>query len=366
MESTLTPFPKHPLKPLIIPVFIPHCGCPHACVFCNQQAITGASQAIPEKKEIHARVDEFLNFKRKNRLRTELSFFGGNFLGLEPARIRQLLDAGGELAAAGKIDGIRFSTRPDTIDENTLRLIRDYPVSTVELGAQSMDNQVLQQAGRGHSAEDTAAAVTLLRKENIIVGLQIMTGLPGDTEAICLETALRIIALKPDFVRIYPTLVLHGCRLAEWYQSGRYQPLSLDACVTQLKKLYLLFTAKGIPVIRMGLQASEELDNPATVLAGPYHPALGHMVFSEILMDAAVRQIREKSSHGDGVCLWVNPRSLSRMQGLNKKNIQTIKQMFGLTRVEINTDKTLALDAVTVRQFFSKTDISAWKTGITI
>jgi len=317
-------------------------------VFCNQRAITGTSRALPEKNEIHARVDEFLGYKRKNRLLTELSFFGGNFLGLELEQIKQLLDAAVGLVTYGKIDGIRFSTRPDTIDENRLRVIRSYPVSTVELGVQSMDNGVLRQAGRGHSAEDTVHAVKLLQGESLAVGLQIITGLPGDTEDICLETARRVIALKPDFVRIYPTLVIEGSALADWYRKGQYQPLSMGACVTQLKKLYLLFTGSGIPVIRMGLQASGELDDPATVLAGPYHPALGHMVFSEIFLDAAAEQIQKKSSPRDAVCLTVNPRNLSRMQGLHKKNIQTLKQMFRLSRVEIKTDDALTLNSVTV------------------
>lgn len=348
METFRKFSPTKSPKPFLIPIFIPQRGCPHPCVFCNQQAITGTAQAIPEKNEIHAQADEFLGYSRKDHLRTELSFFGGNFLGLELEQIKHLLDAATELADSGKIDGIRFSTRPDSIDENRLRLIRTYPVSTVELGVQSMDNRVLRQAGRGHSAEDTVLAVKMLRKERLAVGLQLMTGLPGDTEAICLETARRVMALKPDFVRIYPTLVIAGSRLADWYRNGRYQPLSINASVTQLKKLYLLFAARNIPVIRMGLQASDELSDPETVLAGPYHPALGHMVFSEIFLDRAIEQIREKPSPQGAICLTVHPRRLSRLQGLNKKNVHTLKQIFGLSHLEIKTSEAVALDAVTV------------------
>ena len=347
MKPSRSSVPALSLKPLIIPVFIPHQGCPHACVFCNQRAITGASPALPDKTEIHDRVDQFLGYARKDRSFTEISFFGGNFLGLLPDQIQSLLEAAAELVRVGKIDGIRFSTRPDTIDENRLRLLAPYPVSTVEIGVQSMNDKVLREAGRGHTAEDSAKAVAFLRKTRAAVGLQFMTGLPGDTDAICLATARRIIALKPDFVRIYPTLVLRGSRLGQWYREGRYQPLALGDCVTQLKTLYRMFTENQIPVIRMGLQASKELDDPATVLAGPYHPALGHLVLSEILLDKAVEAIRKLSRTGDGVCLTVHPKSLSRLQGLHKKNIHRLQRMFGLSRLDIRTDPGLSPDVVT-------------------
>jgi len=339
---------KPSFKPFIIPIFIPHLGCPHQCIFCNQRAITGTSGAIPSTKKINSIVNEFLGYKRKNRSRVEISFFGGNFLGLSPNRIQKLLDPIISFVESKKIDGIRFSTRPDTIDKDRLNLIRPYPVSTIELGVQSMDDRVLKQANRGHTAKNTVHAVTLLKQEKYQIGLQMMTGLPGDNDALCLETARQIIALKPDFVRIYPTLVIDGSELAKLYQKGGYQPLSLEKCVVQLKRLYLLFQENHINVIRMGLQASEALDDPFTVLAGPYHPALGHMVFSKIFLDTAAKKIRKQTPPHDAVTLTVHPTSLSRMQGLNKKNIETLKQMFDIRTLDLKTDASLDSDAVVV------------------
>jgi len=336
------------VKPFIIPIFIPHFGCPHQCIFCNQQAITGTSGDIPSEKEIHSIINKFLEYKRKNRSQTEVSFFGGNFLGLAADQIQNLLDHVMPFIESKKIDGIRFSTRPDTIDKDRLNLIRPYPVSTIELGAQSMDDRVLKQANRGHVAEDTIHAVSLIKQEKYQTGLQMMTGLPGDNEALCLETARQLIALKPDFVRIYPTLVIAGSRLADLYKRGKYQPLSIDECVAQLKKLYLLFQENCVNVIRMGLQASDELDDPATVLAGPYHPALGHMVFSKIFLDSAVKKIRRKTTVKDSLTLTVHPKSLSRMQGLNKKNIDTLKQMFDIQCLSLATDASLEKDNIVV------------------
>ena len=326
-------------------------GCPHHCIFCNQQQISGVS-GLPDKTEICAIVEKFLAFK-KNRFPVEVSFFGGSFLGLAPDKILELLDAVMLFFDAGKINGIRFSTRPETVDEGRLRLLRPYPVSTVELGVQSMNNSVLRRACRGHTSQDTVQAVSLLKRENCRIGLQMMTGLPGDDDATCLETARRIIALKPDMVRIYPTLVLSGSPLAVLYAKGKYQPQSLEKCVALLKHLFLLFQENRITVIRMGLQASEGLDDPATVLAGPYHPALGHLVFSKIFLDRAVEHIKKNITSKNvpapaAVTLIVHPQSLSRMQGQNKSNISILKQQFNIRQLDLKTDAALDRDAVVV------------------
>ncbi|MBC2717480.1 MAG: radical SAM protein [Desulfobacteraceae bacterium] len=339
---------KPSFKPFIIPIFIPHSGCPHQCIFCNQRAITGTSGAIPTANKINSIIYKFLGYKGKNRSRTEVSFFGGNFLGLAPDRIQRLLDQVASFVESKKIDGIRFSTRPDTIDEDRLNLISPYPVSTIELGVQSMDDRVLKQANRGHISEHTIHAVSLLKQKKYQIGLQMMTGLPGDSEALCLDSARQIIDLKPDFVRIYPTLVIAGSKLADLYKKGKYQPLSIEECVAQLKRLYLIFQENRINVIRMGLQASDELDDPSTVLAGPYHPALGHMVFSKIFLDSAIKKIRKKTSSNNSVTLTVHPKSLSRMQGLNKKNIDTLKQMFDIQCLSLATDASLGSSDIVV------------------
>jgi len=329
-------------KPFVIPIFIPHSGCPHRCVFCNQTAITGVQDSLPTSEDIRSTIRRFLDYKKKNRTHTEVSFFGGNFLGLPPAMIKQFLEETAKFVDLGKIDGIRFSTRPDTIDKDRLDLISHYPVTTIEIGVQSMDDRVLTRARRGHTSADTIHAVTLLNQKKYNIGLQMMTGLPQDSISGSLHTAREIARLAPDFVRIYPTLVIAGSALAGLYKKGEYTPMTLYDCVTQLKQLYLLFYKNNIKVIRMGLQASEELDDTSTVLAGPYHPALGHMVYSEIMLDQAKKKLNELPENVDRVMITVHPKNFSRMQGLNKQNIDVIKQNYDICDLNVKTDSNLS------------------------
>ncbi|MCK4468101.1 MAG: radical SAM protein, partial [Desulfobacterales bacterium] len=258
-------------KPFIIPVFLPNVGCPHQCAFCNQTAITGKKQKTISTEKLGSYINEFLNYKGPRRKRVQIAFYGGNFLGLKGDYISSLLHEASKFVNQGKVDSIRFSTRPDTIDNERLDLLKQFPVATIELGVQSMDDNVLAMSRRGHTSLDTEKAVCLLKKRDYEIGLQMMVGLPGDDEAGALASGYRIAELYPDFVRIYPTLVLDKSPLAGWYRKGRYAPLSLQQCVTLVKRLYLLFREKGINVIRRGLQAAESLSKGSTILAGPYH-----------------------------------------------------------------------------------------------
>jgi histone acetyltransferase (RNA polymerase elongator complex component) len=334
-------------KPLIIPIFIPHAGCPHQCIFCNQNIIASASSESSDASHANT-IARFLTYKRPSRSHVEISFFGGNFLGLPKKRALHLLNEAMAFVNSGQVHSIRFSTRPDTIDEKRLDRIAPYPVSTIELGVQSMDDQVLNMSGRGHTADVTVHAVGLLRKKGFTIGIQMMTGLPGDSLSGSIETAQRIIALKPDFVRIYPTLVLEGSPLALLYKKGQYTPLSLEECVDQLKALYLLFQSSHTPVIRMGLQASQELADKSVVLAGPYHPALGHWVMSSIMLDHAIAALELAPPSTDAATLIVHPKSLSRIQGLKKQNLEILKCRFNLQSVMIQTDPTLSMNEVRV------------------
>jgi histone acetyltransferase (RNA polymerase elongator complex component) len=335
-------------KPFIVPIFLPHSGCPHQCVFCNQTTITGASAKPPTNPDINSQITKFLTYKRPSRSIAEISFYGGNFLGIPAKRISLLLNETIPFIEKGEINAIRFSTRPDTIDKNRLNLIKTYTVSTIELGVQSMDDRVLRLSNRGHTASDTVIAVDRLKKKGYKIGLQMMTGLPGDTASGSMETAKKIIALKPDFVRIYPTLVLNKSPLSDLYREGRYVPATLEDCVLELKSLYILFQSNQIPVIRMGLQASKELDGASTVLAGPYHPALGHMVLSEIMLDHATTALTERKQSKTTVTLLVHPRSISRMQGIGSCNIDKIKRKFGIRTIYLKTDGSIAADEVRI------------------
>lgn len=328
-------------RPLIIPIFIPHMGCPHQCLFCNQNSITSQPNRLPSFEYISRQIENYCNYSRRRSL-TELSFYGGNFLGLSFEQIKSLLSQVSPFIQKGMIDGIRFSTRPDTIDSERLELIAPFPVSTVEIGVQTMNDSILATARRGHKSEDTRSAVALLKQTDYTIGLQLMVGLPGETFENLIQSAHRIAALQPDFVRIYPTLVIKGSPLARWYQNGKYIPLSLSQAVEHTKKLFLLFHQKKISVIRMGLQASEELDRDDTILAGPYHPAFGHMVHASIFLDAMRRMLSLKlPSLNSDIQISASPKDTSKAQGLNNRNLQLLKKEFKLDHLKISPDPAL-------------------------
>jgi len=342
-------------KPFIIPIFLPHAGCPHRCVFCDQSSITGVPSKRPPK-DIRAQIEAFLTFKTARRKRVQIAFFGGNFLGMPADIIKRLLAEAAEYVTTGRVNSIRFSTRPDTIDLQRLDWIKDFPVKTIELGVQSMDEQVLSTTRRGHGAAETEKAIEHLKKLNYEIGVQLMVGLPEDTPERAIASALQVARLKPDFIRIYPTVVLAGSPLAAWYRKGNYVPLSLEEAVRQVKNLYLLFKKKNIAVIRMGLQASEDLEKGSRVLAGPYHPAFGHLVYSEISLDLAVAQIESSALNTDSISIRVNSRDVSKLRGLRNRNIEILKKKFNFETVLLKADDTLAQDQIIVSSTHSNSN----------
>ncbi len=340
--------PKEHGRPLIIPIFLPHRGCPHQCLFCNQYQITGHSSDLPTYSALSEHIEQFLTFSRRKRSVVEVSFYGGNFLGLRFQEINAMLSYVSSFIEQGRIDGIRFSTRPDTIDEKRLRMIAPFPVSTVELGVQSMNDQVLSNIRRGHLKSDTQKAVGLLKSVDYKIGLQLMVGLPGDTAETLMESANEIAALQPDFVRIYPTLVLKGSPLARLYQKGGYSPLPLSKAVEYTKRLYLVFNRQNIPVIRMGLQASQELNQSDTMLAGPYHPAFGHMVLSAIYLDAMRRLLNGITSKISQINIHINPKDRSKAAGQKNQNIRTLKKEFPAVVLNLTANPNIAVGALSI------------------
>ena len=335
-------------KPFIIPVFLPQAGCPHRCVFCNQTAISGSDPVFPDKERLQEEIRRFLAHKGKKRGKTEISFYGGNFLGLPQEKIRTCLDTAQCFIDRNGVDSLRFSTRPDTISRERLQWIAGYPVSTIEIGVQSMVDAVLDTSRRGHTAADTRQAMARLKETSYQTGIQLMVGLPGDSPERSAYTARTVVSLAPDFVRIYPTLVIEKSPLANWYRAGRYRPLSLEACVSRVKELYRIFTAAGIPVIRMGLQATDGLSSGG-VQAGPYHPALGHMVRSEIMRDQAVEKIRQLApKSASALTLRVHPGNYSQMQGLNCSNLADLKADFELSGIELIADPNMPESCVSI------------------
>ncbi|MCG8565520.1 MAG: radical SAM protein, partial [Desulfobacterales bacterium] len=315
--------------PLVIPIFIPHVGCPHQCAFCNQATLTDTrGHGLPSPRDIQGEIQTFLQYQgRRNRV--ELAFYGGNFLGLSPDQIRSLLESARPFIQSGKIHGIRFSTRPDTIHPHTLDLIRDYPICLIELGIQSMDDTVLETARRGHTAKESRRAMDLIRKENIPLGVQVMVGLPGDSRERMIQTARALVQYQPETARIYPLLVLSGSPLALSFKNKEYAPLGLDEAVSITKALYQIFTRAGTRVIRMGLQASDLMEDEFKVKAGPWHPAFGHLVFSALALDEIQEQIKTLSPNpGDTMDICFHPAMESRIRGDKNQNLTTLSTRF--------------------------------------
>jgi histone acetyltransferase (RNA polymerase elongator complex component) len=293
---------------------------------------------MPSTQQIRKEVRRFLKYGKKRPSTTQISFFGGSFLGLEKGSIRSLLEAAMPFVRMNAVDSIRFSTRPDTVDQKTLSLLEPFPVSTVELGVQSMNDRVLDAAGRGHRASDTVKAAGLIKGRGYQLGLQMMVGLPADDDAGAMETARRMAAMQPDFVRIYPTLVLKGSALAGRFTNNHYHPMPLEACVTLVKQLYLFFKTRHIPVVRMGLQASDGLTRPGDYIAGPHHPAFGHLVHGEIVFDAISSTLHRMEKRPDPLTITAHPTMVSRVQGLNKQNIRRWQSAFDLKKIILHQD----------------------------
>ncbi|MBT3177483.1 MAG: radical SAM protein [Desulfobacula sp.] len=336
-------------KPLVIPVFIPHAGCPHQCAFCNQSIITSQKSKLPDKTDIHNIVQQYLQYKGK-RESVELAFFGGNFLGLGHDKILQLLDIIQPYIKEKKIDGIRFSTRPDTIARTTLDLIRPYNVSVIELGVQSMNQEVLIKSKRGHTGNDTINAIDILKAYPFKIGVQVMVGLPGDTEASLFESTKKLARLAPDFARIYPLMVLKGSMMERWYCQGRYQPLGLEKSIGLVKKMVGIFRAANVKVIRIGLQASDMMEDESMVLAGPWHPAFGHLVFSEILYDLACSKIEKykREPKSRKLFLRVHPKSESQLRGNKNSNFKRLGKRYSEIEFSILLDEIIPLYQVEI------------------
>ncbi len=313
----------------ILPVFVPHLGCPHDCVFCNQRRISGSS--VPASG---ADVTAILQKARAGfPAGATLAFYGGSFTAIHPALQEELLGAAQPFLQDGTIRAIRLSTRPDAIDGDVLRRLRHYGVETVELGAQSMDDRVLYESGRGHTAADTERAVSRLREEGFSVILQMMTGLPGSSRTSDLQTAERIIGLHPDGVRIYPTVVVKNTPLEDLWRAGLYEEHTVEAAVDVCAEILPKMEAAGIPVIRLGLNPTEELSREGAV-AGAYHPALGELVRSEILLRRG-RALLKAVPKGAFVTLGVAPERVSAMTGQKRRNVELLTAEFALSGLKI-------------------------------
>jgi histone acetyltransferase (RNA polymerase elongator complex component) len=321
-------------KPFIIPIFLPQAGCPHRCVFCNQYAITNIRTHQISNEALSENIDRFLSYNHRNNPHVQISFYGGNFLGLPESEMLKLLECAQGYVNNKKVTGIRFSTRPDTVNQKQLQLLTKYAIQTVELGVQSMDDIVLYKSQRGHTSENTIQATHILKNYGYQVGHQLMSGLPDDNPKSFMQTIERVIDLKPDFVRLYPTLVLKGSLLAKWFYEGLYNPLSLNDAVSMAKKCLERFQNNHIPVIRMGIQPQDRLED--YIIAGPYHPAFGHLVYSELMLDNVKKRVQQSSA--DDIFILVHPRKVSQMKGIHQKNVKELTRRFPDKTIQIISD----------------------------
>ncbi|HWI41264.1 MAG TPA: radical SAM protein [Verrucomicrobiae bacterium] len=301
----------HPLNRVTVPFFISHRGCPHRCVFCDQSRITGASGDLPDAGAIGAAVRSY-----RSSVPVEVAFFGGSFTALPQGVQLSLLEGVVPLREEGAVASLRVSTRPDAVSAENLSLLRRYGVETVELGVQSMRDEVLVRSGRSYRGAEVSRAVSLLREAGMRVGAQLMVGLPGDDASGALESLRRVLDLQPDFLRIYPTLVLQGTALEEMLRRGEYLPLTLEEGVRQAAPMLLEALRRSIPVVRLGLQAGKSLES--SVVAGPYHPAFRELVEGELFHDLLLRM----APRGEPLRVLCNPRKVSVVVGQRRNNLR--------------------------------------------
>lgn len=301
-----------------ISLFIPHNGCPHRCAFCNQRTISGAVRQ-PTAEDVREAVNTALASPRFEGDSAEIAFFGGSFTAIDRGYMTELLEAAYEFIADGQVAGIRISTRPDAIDDEILTVLKKYGVTSIELGAQSMRDEVLEMNRRGHTAQDVVVASQLIKKYGFSLGLQMMTGLYGDDNVGARYTARQLAALRPDTVRIYPTVVLEGTELAEKMRTGEYRPQGYQDAAELCAQLLRFFEQKGIRVIKLGLHASDGVEG--SMVGGAYHPAFRELCEGILYYRLIRNTLLEQFPDGGNFVVYVPKANISKATGQKKSNI---------------------------------------------
>lgn len=349
---------KNKEKQYVIPIFVPHLGCPNDCVFCNQKSISGQTKQVT-KKDVKKTIESYLKSFKEEDAYKEVAFFGGSFTGIDVSIQEELLQAAYEYIESKQIDGIRISTRPDYIDKETLKRLKKYKVKTIELGVQSTNDYILKRAARGHTFEDVKKASKLIRWYGFNLGHQMMVGLPESTRLDELNTAKELIKLKPKMVRIYPVLVIKNTKLEKQFEEGEYQPITINQAVECCKELVYLFNKKKIDVIRIGLQNTDMITEPNTkdseVVAGPYHPAFGQLVESSIWYDSIVDKIKKFNVKVKEVEIRVNPSDVNNAVGHKKENIIKLKDIYEVD-VKVKSDDSVKIGKSEIKILKTFTD----------
>ncbi|MCW5203932.1 radical SAM protein, partial [Desulfobulbus sp. US4] len=306
---------------------------------------SGFTEKSVTAEDVRVTVQTWLDRDGPAQRRVQVAFYGGSFTGLPLMRQKELLGAVAPFLEQGRVQSLRLSTRPDYIDQERVDLLGRYQVSTVELGVQSMNDRVLALAKRGHCAADVDRAVPVLRQAGMEIGIQLLLGLPGDTRTTLRQTVERVIALQPDFIRIYPLLVVQHSELAEQYKRGEYTPFTLDKGVVLAAWMKQRFDQAGIRVVRMGLQAGPELES--SLLAGPWHPAFGELVASRLMLRRMRKLLAQVSSEGM-VQVHINERDQSVFRGMKSANVKRLQQLGLWQRIVLSTDSSLLRGTVRV------------------
>lgn len=322
----------------IIPIFIPHKGCPNDCVFCNQRKITGQASTYDYEKierEIKTALST-IDFNKDPIV--EIAFYGGSFTAINRKSQEALLSIGKKYIDQYQLQGMRISTRPDYINEKILDRLKKYGVKIIELGVQSLDASVLKASNRGHERDIVYRSAKLIKAYGFTLGIQLMIGLPGDNSKKSMETVKRVIELKPDISRIYPTLIIKDTALEEMYNQGQYQPLSLEDAIELSKNMYHLLFKNNIQVIRIGLQPTKNILEGEDVVAGPFHSSFRSLVMSRYIYDLIINAMG--NFKGDTIIFELNNKDISYLIGDNKSNKRKIIEKYNLKKfkIEINSE----------------------------
>jgi histone acetyltransferase (RNA polymerase elongator complex component) len=328
------------LKHIVIPIFIPHKGCPFDCIYCNQKKISGQIDEVTEKgmREI---IDSHLE-SIQNGAYIEIGFYGGSFTGIERERQIHYLEIANEYIKRNLVKKIRLSTRPDYISKEILDYLKYYNVGTIELGVQSLDEEVLSKTYRGHNVDDVIKSSNLIKDYGFSLGIQTMIGLPGDNFSKAIETAKKVIGLKPEIVRIYPTLVIKETYLLVLYRNGKYIPLSLDEAVSLSAQLLEVYELNNINVIRIGLQPTENINAGMDIVAGPFHPAFRQLVESKLVLNKIEKYISNNSlSNAGNILVYTSSKNVSNVVGQHRENLNFLKSKYNFRIVKVITDDSL-------------------------
>lgn len=339
-------------KEYIIPIFVPHLGCPNDCTFCNQKTISGQTKEVTPK-DVTETIEFYLNNFKDKKKYTEVAFFGGSFTGIELEKQEALLKAAYEFVKQKRVNSIRVSTRPDYIDKTRLKLLRKYKVKTIELGVQSSNDYILRKCRRNHTFDDVKRASKLIKRYRFVLGHQMMVGLPESTMLDEMQTAKDLARLKPKIMRIYPVLVLKGTELEKEYLDGTYSALSVEQAVERCKELCYFFAKKRIKVIRMGLQTTDTIsdnskNSDSQIVAGPYHETFRQLVEASINYDTIVKRIKSYNTKVKEVEIVTSPENINNVVGYKRENINKLKEYYDVD-VKLKQDKKMKNGKINIK-----------------